>query len=117
MKAHGIKIISQYTAGNIESLLPIMIGQGFNTTWPLERGSAMDPVELRKIYGKDLRLAGGVSKEALIAGPDAIDRTFDHLMPLIHEGGFIPAIDDMVPPEVPLEHYRYYIESVRAIKF
>jgi uroporphyrinogen decarboxylase len=63
-----------------------------------------------------LRLGGNISKEALIAGPAAIDREIARLMPLVRDGGFVPALDDMVPLEVPLTHYRYLIEAIRAIE-
>lgn len=117
LQKHDVKVISQYTAGNIEVLLPMLIEHGFSATWPLERGAGMDPLKLRREYGRDLKLAGGVSKESLINGPDAIDRELESLMPLIQEGGFIPAVDDMVPPEVPLCNYRHYIEALKRITF
>ncbi len=116
IKDSGVKVISQYTAGNIEVMLPMLLEHGFNTTWPLERGAGMDPVKLRKEYGHDLKMAGGVSKEALIGGPDAIDRELEAMMPVIQDGGFIPAIDDMVPPEVTLSSYKYYVEALKGIR-
>lgn len=76
----------------------------------------MDPVALRARFGRDLRLAGGIAKEALIAGPSAIDREIERLMPVIRDGGFIPAVDDCPPPEVSLETFAYYIEAMRAIR-
>jgi uroporphyrinogen decarboxylase len=112
----GVPVVSLYTSGNIEALLPLLMEHGFNATWPLERGAGMDPVVLRQRHGRELRLGGGIPKEALVAGPAAIDREIDRLMPLIEEGGYLPAIDDMVPPEVPLAHYRHYIEAIRAIR-
>ncbi len=115
-RAAGVKIINLYTSGNIFSLLPLLMERGFNLTWPLERACGMDPIELRKQFGKELRLAGGVPKEALIAGPEAIDREIQRLLPVIREGGYVPAVDDMVPPEVSFDNYRHYIDAIRAIK-
>jgi len=59
---------------------------------------------------------GPVGHTCLAGGRDAIRREIDRLLPLIHEGGFIPAVDDMVPPEIPFENYRYCIERLRAIR-
>ena len=117
LKKHGVSLFSMYTAGNIKPILPLLMEHGFNCTWPLERGSFMDPVELRQMYGKDLRLIGGIAKETLIAGPDAIDREIERLMTLMVEGGYIPAVDDMITPEVPFDTYRYYVDAIKAIKF
>ena len=52
----------------------------------------------------------------MISGPAAIDAEIQRLMPVIEEGGYIPALDDMVPLEVPLSHYRHYIDALRRIE-
>jgi len=115
LRKHDIQLIAMWTAGDINALLPLLMEHGFNSTWPLE-SPEMDPYLLRERYGKELRLAGGISKQTLIDGPDAIDRELERLLPIIAEGGFIPAPDDCIPPEVPFETFRHYIEAVRAIR-
>jgi len=52
----------------------------------------------------------------LIAGPDSIDKNIERLMPIIAEGGFLPALDDMPPPEVPFAHYCHLIDRLLNIK-
>ncbi|MCE9616061.1 MAG: uroporphyrinogen decarboxylase family protein [Lentisphaerae bacterium] len=113
LKRHGVPLIAMWTAGNIVPLLPMLMEHGFNATWPLEQMAGMDPVALRRMFGRELRLAGGISKEALIAGPAAIDREIERLLPVIRDGGFIPAVDDCPPPEVSLATFAYYIGAVR----
>ena len=115
LQRHDIQLIAMWTAGDINALLPLFMEHGMNSTWPLE-SPEMDPYLLRERYGKGLRLAGGISKETLINGPAAIDHELARLMPLIAEGGFIPAPDDCIPPEVPFDTFRHYIEAVRAIR-
>ena len=110
MRDHGVKFFCVWTAGNIEPLLPVMMENGIN--WPLERNAITDPLALRRKYGRALRLGGGVPKEALIAGPAAIDAALADLAPLIADGGFMPAMDDMIPPEVPFTHYCHYAKRV-----
>jgi len=117
LKGAGIDTICLWTAGNIKNLLPLFMNAGINCTWPLERIAGMDPIELQREYGNSLRLAGGFPKEALIEGPEAIDRALEALMPAIQAGGYIPALDDMVPVEVPLENYVYFINALRAVRF
>jgi len=116
LKNGGTKIISLWTAGNIDVVLPMMMKNGINCILILEQQAGMDPVRLRKTYGRDLVMIGGVAKEALIAGPDMIDREIERLMPVIEAGGYIPAIDDMIPPEVPFGHYVHYVKKMQEIK-
>ena len=104
------------SSGNIDALLPMMMENGINSTSPVDRISNMDPIRLRKEYGKELRLIGGISKYTLFEGPDAIDKEIERIMPLIEEGGFIPALDDVVPPETPFKHYVYFIEKLKSIR-
>jgi uroporphyrinogen decarboxylase len=115
-QAHSVPTVSFWSAGNLHALLPLLMKNGINCTWPVERGSGMDPAALRKKFGRGLRLGGGISKEAMVAGPSAIDREIAELLPLIKEGGFLPALDDVVPPETPLAHYQYYVRALRAIR-
>jgi len=113
---HDVPIICQWTSGQVGPLLPTMIDHGFNCTWPLEVVAGMDGPALRRRFGRGLLLAGNIAKEAVIAGPDAIDAEIDRLMPLIREGGFLPALDDMASPDMPFPHYRYLIERLQAIR-
>jgi len=115
LQQHDVGLIAMWTAGDINALLPLMMEHGVDSTWPLE-SPEMDPYLLRERYGKELRLAGGISKQTLIDGPKAIDRELERLLPIIAEGGYIPAPDDCIPPEVPFGTFRYYIEAVRAIR-
>ncbi|HEY3289449.1 MAG TPA: hypothetical protein VGK87_04915 [Anaerolineae bacterium] len=83
--------------------------------WPLERAADQDPLRLRKKFGRLLRLWGEVDKRVLAKGFKAIDEHLATFIPLIDEGGFIPAIDHTVPPDVPLENFRYYMQRKRQL--
>lgn len=114
---HNISNICLWSAGDFDILIPMLMEHGINCIWPVERCSKnMDPVLLRKKYGKDLRMCGGVPKSCMLLGFDAIDREIEKLMPLVHEGGFIPALDDMVSPEVPWESYKHYVRKLQSIR-
>ena len=116
LRDRGVEMICQWSAGQFDVLLPDMMTHGFNCTWPLERIAGMDGLDLRRRYGRELLLGGNIPKEAVLAGPEAIDREIDRLMPLIQEGGFIPTLDDMPPMECPFSYYRYMIERLQAIR-
>jgi len=109
-KQNGVKYVFVDTDGNCEALLPLLMDLGVDGIWPLERVANMDPVRIRKEYGKDLRLTGAVDKMELAKGKKAIDAHLATLLPLIEEGGFIPTVDHTVPPDVSLENFLYYFK-------
>ena len=117
VKDAGVPFVCMYTSGDVRPLLPMMLENGFNMTWPLDQYSNMDPLALRKEYGRQLRMTGGISKSTLFEGPDAIDRRLEELAPLIAEGGFIPAPDDMIPPEIPLKHFMYLVDKLKQVQW
>jgi len=117
VKQHKVKNVCFWTAGDIDILIPTLMDNGINCIWPIERCSSnMDPITIRKKYGKQLRMHGGIPKKSLVEGPKSIDMEIDKLMPLISEGGFIPALDDMVSPEVSLVNYKYYVNKLASIR-
>ena len=115
IREHGVDLIIVDSDGFAEPLIPLWIEGGVNGFYPIERASDMDAIQLRKRYGKDLRLLGGIDKRAMIAGPDAIDAELAHVAPLCEEGGYIPWCDHHVPPDVPLDHYLYYVERMKEM--
>jgi hypothetical protein len=115
LRDHGVPVICQWTAGEFGALIPSMLDQGFNCLWPLEVTAGMDALDLRKRYGQRLLLGGNIAKEAVVAGPSAIDAELERLLPLIREGGFLPGLDDMASPDMPFGHYRYLIDKVRSL--
>lgn len=115
LRSHGVPVICQWSAGQLDDLLPGMLDHGFNCTWPLEAMAGEDALVLRQSFGHRLLLGGNISKEAVIAGPEAIDREIERLMPVIRKGGFLPALDDMASPDMPFAHYRHLIEQLQQI--
>jgi len=110
LRSHGVPHISLDSDGNTELLLPLFLEMGVDVHWPFERAAGMDPVRIKREYGSDLRIWGGVDKRDLAQGQGKIDEALRALSPLIEEGGYIPTVDHTVPPDVSLDHFRYYME-------
>lgn len=115
LREHDVPVICQWSAGQFENLLPGMMDHGINCTWPLEAMAGKDAPALRRRFGRSLLLGGNVPKEAVIAGPAAIDAEIERLTPLIQQGGFLPALDDMAAPDMPFGHYQYLIERLQCV--
>jgi len=115
LKSHGVRYVALDSDGNPEMLTPLYMDAGVDILWPLERAADMDPVRLRKKFGRDLRLMGGVDKREIARGKAAIDTHLAALRPLIEEGGYIPTVDHCVPHDISWENFSYYMDAKRKL--
>jgi len=116
LRGHGVRIITLDSDGNIEVLLPLLIEAGITGIWPLEIAADMNPVRLRREYGHDLTLSGGIDKRELAKGRAAIDRELESkLPPLLADGGYIPHVDHTVQPDVSYDDFCYYMQRKRKL--
>lgn len=114
LKGHGVKLILVDTDGNFEALIPEFLEAGVDGFCPLEVAAGMNPVRLRRQYGKSFSMLGGIDKREIAKGPAAIDRQIKEVIrPLIEEGGFIPTIDHSIPPDVSYRNFQYYLDRKR----
>lgn len=108
----GLRSFWLDTDGDPRVLIPLMLEAGINCLWPLEVASGMDPVALRREYGRDLVLAGGIDKREIAKDRAAIDRELEaKILPLRDAGGYIPHLDHTFPPEVSYDNLRYYLDK------
>jgi len=101
--------------GNPHDIVANWLEEGVNIMFPLEVTAGVDPYAWREEFGKDLRLKGGIAKAPLVQGGAAIDAELERLKPLLDQGGFIPHLDHLVPPDIPYDHYQYYLEKKRKM--
>jgi len=115
---YNIKTIICRTYGNMKVLIPSLLKWGIDCLWACEvEQSVMNYPALRKEFGKDLKLIGGIDLDALREGKESIRRAIDEIAPLVEEGGFIPLADGRVRADVPFENYVYYRELLRELTF
>ena len=111
LRAAGIESFWLDSDGDCEALVPLWLEAGITCLWPLEQASGMDPVRLRRTFGRDLVLCGGLDKREIAKGRDAIERELTaKIPPLIEAGGYIPHIDHTVPPDTSYDDFMFYIE-------
>ena len=116
LHSYGVDVIYLDSDGNVERLIPLWLEVGINFIWPFEVAAGNDVVALRKKYGKDLIIGGGIDKRALTKGKEAIREEVMSKVPfLLETGGYFPTIDHTVPPDVPFENYCYYINLMRKV--
>jgi len=120
IKKNKIEIIIVRTYANTRILIPSFLKYGINCLWACETNiGSMNYLDLRKEFGKDLRLIGGIDLDILRQDKETIHREIEEKVPpLIAEGGYIPLADGRIRKDIPLENYIYYrhlLEKVTKI--
>ena len=115
-RRYGIKTIICRTYANMKVLIPSLLNWGIDVLWACEvEQSVMNYPALRREFGRDLKLIGGIDLDALRDGKAAIQQAVESVAPLVEEGGYIPLADGRVRAEVPYENYIYYRELLSKI--
>jgi uroporphyrinogen decarboxylase len=105
------------TFANSRLLIPSVLNRGFNCLWACEVNvDAMDYRDIRREFGRDLRLIGGIDLDALRHGKEAIRREIEEKVPpLLTEGGYVPLADGRVREDVPFANYVYYRQLLERV--
>ncbi|MDR3557595.1 MAG: uroporphyrinogen decarboxylase family protein [Syntrophobacteraceae bacterium] len=117
VRQYGVKTIIFRTYANARLLIPGILKRGFNCLWACEvNAAAMDYRDIRKEFGRDLRLIGGIDLDALRGGKEAIRREIEEKVPaLLAGGGYVPLADGRVREDVSFENYTYYRRLLEAL--
>jgi hypothetical protein len=110
LRRHRVETIVFLTFANPRLFIPSILKWGFNCLWACEVSQKdMDYRELRREFGRDLRLIGGIDLDVLRLNKETIKReVYEKVPPLLAEGGFVPLADGRVRKDIPLENYLYY---------
>ena len=110
IKKYNIETIIFRTYANSRALIPCILENRFNCLWACETNiQAMDYRTIRKEFGRELRLIGGIDLDALRQGKKAIRREIEEKVPmLVSDGGYVPMADGRIRPEISFENYCYY---------
>jgi Uroporphyrinogen decarboxylase (URO-D) len=113
----GCDIIYLDSDGDIEALIPLWLDVGINLFWPLECAAGMDPLALRRKYGRAVILGGGLDKRELMKDRSSLKREVMGKVPRLAETGpYFPSPDHCVPVDMPFENFCYYINLLREIR-
>jgi len=117
IKSCGVNTRVMRTYANTRILLPSIVNCGFNCLWACETNSEqMNYQDIRKEFGCDLRLIGGIDLDTLRNNKVKIREEIENnVPPLIADGGFIPFADGRVRPDITYEHYLFYRKLLEEI--
>ena len=109
----GVQAVIVDTDGDCRKMIPVFLDAGVDCLMPFEVQAGMDVVAIRNAY-PGLAIMGGIDKRALAADRATVEAEVDRVLPhFVGAGGYLPTLDHTVPPDVPLEHFTYYLECVR----
>ena len=101
--------------GNPHDIVANWMEEGVNVMFPLEVAAGVDPYAWRKEFGLELRMRGAIGKTPLVQGGQAIDQELERIRPLMEQGGFVPHLDHLVPPDIPYKNYCEYLDKKRKL--
>jgi len=105
------------TGGDLTSLLPSLIDAGINGLWISNILSArMEYPELRRQFGSEVALIGGIDSTALARDEAAVRKAVEETVPgLLESGNYLPCLDDRPRSNIPFAHYRLYRHILEEI--
>jgi hypothetical protein len=112
-RSRGVQFFALDSDGDVNLLVEPWIDAGIDILYPWEVQAGMDATAIRKRYGRNLRLWGGVDKRALCFGKAEIDAEIARHKWLIDDGGFVPMLDHSAPPDIPYPNYVYFMEQLK----
>ncbi len=117
LQAKGVTTVIYRTYANTRELLPEVVKAGFNCLWACEcNAEAMNYLDIRKEFGMDLRLIGGIDADSLRQDQPAIYQSIMDIVPaLVEDGGYLPLADGRVREDVKLDNYLYYRRLLESI--
>lgn len=111
---HGIEILLVDSDGYIEELSGWMLDAGVNVIYPFEVEAGNDVESVLERY-PNIGVIGGLRKNAMAMGKDAMEQELEKAQRLIRKGRCIPGPDHFVLSNVSFENYRYFMERLREI--
>jgi hypothetical protein len=117
VRAAGIELLVADSQGAVGPLIPVWLEAGLNTLWLGDVAAAgLDYGALRRQYGPELRLVGGLDLRVMAQDRAAITREVMGKAPLLlTQGGYIPFLDGRVRKGMPFANYVHYRQLLRAL--
>lgn len=112
--AHDIPLLSLDTDGDCTELVPVFLESGINIILPFEVAAGSDIADYRRKYPK-LCISGGINKQEIAKGRDAIDRELERVREVLEQPGYLPGMDHAIHPEVSWEDFKYFTAKLKEI--
>jgi hypothetical protein len=118
LERHDVRLrVLCTTGGDLSSLLPMLVDAGINGFWISNIMSVdMEYSKLRREYGPDVALIGGIDAEVLSRDEAAVRRAvMDTVPPLLASGRYLPCLDDRPRANTSFALYTLYREFLAEL--
>jgi uroporphyrinogen-III decarboxylase len=116
LSSRGTKLFAQDSDGDINPLLAPFADAGVNIFFPCEPAAGMDTVAIRKKFGRQFAMLGGIDKHVLRRSREDIKKELEYkLQDCMRGGGMCFSLDHRIPNGTPLENYRYYVKTAQEM--
>lgn len=118
LRRHGVRHrIFCTTGGDLGPLLPMFVDAGINGLWISNIMTVgMEYSNLRREYGANVSLIGGIDSTALCRGEDEVRRAIESTVPPLLAGGrYLPCLDDRPRDNMPYAMYELYREVLQEV--
>lgn len=107
----GAQHIGMQADGNVRPLIDLYLEAGITTLRSIEPRAGMDPVELKKTYGKRLALIGAIDNNIILPSGDK-RRIRDHVLYTLQaaQGGGMIIGPESISQDISVDSYRYYLQ-------
>lgn len=98
------------TGGDLTSILDLLVDAGINVLWLSNIAvSSMEYIALRRYFGNQISLIGGIDSGALKKDEMTLRRRIeDTVLPLLENGRYLPCLDDRPRVSVSFAKYAIY---------
>ncbi|HUW55634.1 MAG TPA: uroporphyrinogen decarboxylase family protein [Planctomycetota bacterium] len=104
-----------HSCGNIRPFVDEFVEIGLDALNPLEVKAGMDALELKRTFGNDLVLHGGINAVSW-NNLETLEAEMREKLPVLKEnGGYICSSDHSVPSSVSLEDFRRFVELAKEL--
>jgi uroporphyrinogen-III decarboxylase len=117
VRRYDVPIFSVDSDGRTDTLAAWFVSCGVNVIGPNEVRAGNDLVAQRERFGRALAFDGGLDKQVLPDGPDAIDAMLERVFPAMKAsgGGWVAALDHRVVRGTSLAGFHHYVERAREL--
>jgi uroporphyrinogen decarboxylase len=113
-KERGVECVCMDSDGYSGQILQALYPEALDGMSPMEIAAGNDPEEFLRLYPR-LYLDGGIDKRELRFSRERVRvEVARRYRTALDYGGYIPAVDHGVPPDIPLRNFLYMVELIKG---
>lgn len=104
-----------HSCGDVNPFVPILVDMGLDCLNPLEVKAGMDPLKLKREFGKELVLHGGIDAVLWNQTERILEEIVEKVPALKEQGGYIFSSDHSIPDTVDFQSICAIMKKVKEV--